>query len=58
MKIGLIADIHGNFQALNKVLETLYRAQVDLILCAGDLVCYGAQCNHVIDIPSESCLLL
>ncbi|MEZ4680312.1 MAG: metallophosphoesterase family protein [Caldilineaceae bacterium] len=50
MKIGLIADIHGNLQAMNAVLEALYREQVDLILCAGDLVCYGAQCNYVIDL--------
>ncbi len=50
MKIGLIADIHGNLQAMNAVLEALYRERVDLILCAGDLICYGAQCNHVIDL--------
>ncbi len=50
MKIGLISDIHGNLQAMNTVLDALYRERVDLILCAGDLVCYGAQCNHVIDL--------
>ena len=50
MKIGLISDIHGNQQALTKVLSELYSAQVDLILCAGDLVCYGAQCNQVLEL--------
>jgi putative phosphoesterase len=48
MIIGLIADIHGNLQALSTVLRELYAQQVDLILCAGDLVCYGAHPNHVI----------
>ena len=50
MKIGLIADIHGNQQALSKVLNQLYTDRVDLILCAGDLVCYGAHCNQVIEL--------
>jgi putative phosphoesterase len=48
MIIGLIADIHGNLQALATVLRELYAQHVDLILCAGDLVCYGAHPNHVI----------
>lgn len=48
MIIGLIADIHGNHQALTTVLRHLYRERVDLVLCAGDLVCYGAHPNHVI----------
>jgi putative phosphoesterase len=48
MIIGLIADIHGNLQALSTVLRELYAQGVDLILCAGDLVCYGAHPNHVI----------
>lgn len=48
MIIGLIADIHGNLQALSTVLRELYAQHVDVVLCAGDLVCYGAHPNHVI----------
>jgi len=50
MKIGLISDIHGNQHALTKVLSQLYSERVDLILCAGDLVCYGAHCNQVLEL--------
>ncbi|MDQ3250568.1 MAG: metallophosphatase family protein [Chloroflexota bacterium] len=50
MKIGLIADIHGNIQALTAVLAQLYAAQVDMVLCAGDLVGYGAHPNAVIEL--------
>lgn len=50
MKIGLISDIHGNQQALIKVLNQLYLERVDLVLCAGDLVCYGAHCNQVLEL--------
>lgn len=49
MKIGLVADIHGNYHALAAVLAALARQQVDIVLCAGDLVCYGAQPVEVID---------
>ena len=56
MKIGLISDIHGNQQALTKVLNQLYLERVDLILCAGDLVCYGAHCNQVLDLM-RSCAI-
>lgn len=46
MTIGLIADIHGNIQALEAVLAAL--SEVDVILCAGDVVAYGANPNAVI----------
>lgn len=49
MKLGLIADIHGNIDALDAVLERLEHEGVEFILCAGDLVAYGAHPNSVID---------
>lgn len=42
MRIGLISDLHGNLQALDAVLDALAGLDVSAILCAGDLVCYGA----------------
>jgi putative phosphoesterase len=50
MKLGIISDIHGNLQALEAVLKALKLETVDLILCAGDLVCYGANPNEVIEV--------
>jgi putative phosphoesterase len=50
MKLGIISDIHGNVDALTAVLHALETEQVDLILCAGDLVCYGAHPNEVLDV--------
>jgi putative phosphoesterase len=43
MKIGLIADVHANLHALKAVLGSLAAEGVEFILCAGDLVGYGAQ---------------
>jgi len=46
MKIGLISDIHSNLAAFRAVLSDMPR--VDEIICAGDLVGYGAEPNEVL----------
>jgi putative phosphoesterase len=56
MKIGLIADIHANLPALTSVLHALRAENVVAILCAGDLVCYGAQPSSVIQLLRMSCI--
>ena len=42
----IISDIHGNYEALEAVLEDA-RGRYDRILCLGDLVGYGADPNQV-----------
>jgi putative phosphoesterase len=49
MRIGLIADVHGNIHGLNACLEDIHRQNVDKILCAGDVVGYYPFVNEVID---------
>lgn len=41
MKLALIADIHGNYHALQAVLEDIRRRQADRIYVLGDLVFKG-----------------
>ena len=41
MKIGLISDVHASPEPLEKALTLLQRAQVEEILCAGDIAGYG-----------------
>ena len=54
MKIGVISDIHSNFEALNCVLESIER--VDKFICLGDIVGYGADPNDCIEkIKDLSC---
>jgi len=48
LKIGLIADPHSNLTALQAVLGHMPR--VNAILCAGDLVGYGAEPNEVVEL--------
>lgn len=42
MRYGLISDVHGNWEALQAVLRALEKEAVDQVLCAGDIVGYGA----------------
>ena len=40
MKVGLVSDIHGNFDALGAALAAARVHGVEKLLCCGDLVGY------------------
>ncbi|HEY7036430.1 MAG TPA: metallophosphoesterase family protein [Thermomicrobiales bacterium] len=48
MRIGLIADIHGNPTALETILARLDRDRVDQIVCLGDVAALGPQPGAVV----------
>lgn len=49
MRLALISDIHGNWPALQAVLDDLERCgEVDLIWCLGDLAALGGQPHECI----------
>ena len=54
MKIGLLADVHGNSYGLNACLDKLRVVGVDKILCAGDVIGYYPFVNEVIDTLQEN----
>lgn len=49
MRYGIFGDIHGNWHALEAVLEKYEDESIDLYLCTGDLVGYGAYPRECID---------
>jgi len=59
MRVLVISDIHGNYDALQAVLRDA--GEVDETWCLGDLVGYGPEPNlcveRVRDIPNRTCLL-
>jgi len=55
MRLGLIADIHANLEALDAVLDDARRVGVDSILCAGDVAGYGPAPGPCIDLVAGSC---
>jgi putative phosphoesterase len=46
MRIGIVSDIHSNLFALEVVLEKLGEMSLDMLVCAGDVVGYGAHPNE------------
>jgi predicted phosphodiesterase len=48
-RVGVISDIHGNLHALEAVLEQLQKENVDMIVCSGDVVGYGARPNECVE---------
>ena len=53
MRLAVISDIHGNLEALKKVLADIEKRGVDTICCAGDIVGYGPFPNEVIQLLRE-----
>lgn len=54
MKLGIVSDIHGDYKALETVLDRLENHhRVDQILCAGDLVGRGPEQNRVVEVFRE-----
>lgn len=54
MRLGVIADVHGNLPALETVMQRLSQEGVDQYLCAGDLVGYGPWPNECIELTAAS----
>ena len=50
MKIGIIADVHGNFEALKTVMGELAREKVDRLINAGDNIGYSPYPNECIKV--------
>ena len=51
--IALISDIHGNYEALKKVLERIDELKIKQIYCLGDVVGYYSQINECCDALRE-----
>jgi predicted phosphodiesterase len=49
LRYGVLADIHGNLPALEAVLTAIAGHRPDAIVCAGDLVGYGAFPSECVD---------
>jgi len=50
MKLGLLADIHGDYVGLQQALAVLDAAGAEVLLCAGDMVDRGADADKVVEL--------
>lgn len=48
-RIAVISDIHGNLPALDAVLAEIAKAQVDEVICLGDVIGYGPSPDACLD---------
>lgn len=54
-KIAIIADIHGNLEALNTVLEDIKKRGIRRIFCLGDIIGKGSNSHECIKLVKENC---
>lgn len=54
MKIGVIGDIHGHFDALKTAISWLEKIGVDEIVCLGDVIDGGEQNDECIELLKNS----
>ena len=52
-KIAFISDIHGNYVALDRVLQKIDELEITTVLCAGDVVGYHTQINQCCNVLRE-----
>ena len=50
MKIALISDIHGNYEALKSVLADIENSGIEKIICLGDTIGKGINSNRCIEL--------
>ncbi len=50
MRIGIFSDVHGNLEALTAVLAAYECDKIDVYMCAGDVVGYGASPDECVNI--------
>jgi diadenosine tetraphosphatase ApaH/serine/threonine PP2A family protein phosphatase len=58
MRVAVISDIHGNFEALDSVIEATDRLKADRIVCLGDIVGYGPHPEKCVKYVYEFCDLV
>lgn len=55
MRRALISDIHGNYEALQAVLEDIRQSDVDDVFCLGDIIGYGPNPVECLDAVIKHC---
>ncbi len=58
MRIGIISDVHSNWEALQAVLAHLEGKDVDELWCLGDAVGYGANPRECLSLLRQRCRVL
>jgi len=60
MRVAVISDVHGNYRALEAVLQEIDAESVDAVWCLGDTVGYGPlpnECCSAVEERADVCLV-
>ena len=57
VRVAVLSDIHGNLQALQKVISDADQRSVNVFLNAGDSIGYGASPNEVVELICQRNIL-
>ncbi|MCS7187227.1 MAG: metallophosphatase family protein [Armatimonadetes bacterium] len=58
MRVGIIADVHSNLEALQSVWQLFDAEKVDTVWCLGDIVGYGANPSECIAEVKSRCSVI
>ena len=58
MRAAVLADVHGNREALEAVLADAARQGVDVHYCLGDVIGYGADPEACLDLVARTCTIV
>jgi len=53
MRLGILSDIHANYEALSAVLEAYRDERIGVYYCLGDTVGYGGSPNECAEVIRE-----
>ncbi|MBN2192783.1 MAG: metallophosphoesterase family protein [Polyangiaceae bacterium] len=55
MRLGILSDVHANYEALSAVVEAFKQEDIDAFYCLGDTVGYGGSPNECADLVRATC---
>ena len=53
MKVAVFSDVHSNLEALEMAFNDMDNRDIDMRVCLGDIVGYGASVNEVVELVAE-----
>ncbi len=48
MNIGIIGDVHGNYNALKLVIDDMEMSKIDSVIVLGDIIFWGGRTTKVL----------
>lgn len=57
-KVAVISDVHGNLEALKKVIVDINSRGIEHIICLGDTIGKGTHPNECVDLIREHCSIV